>query len=485
MKSQADAPKRSIPQLPLRAPSRLPAKLFMIALCVEAIFSVGYRTIFLAVQSPKLAWVAGIVALLFASICYKFRAPILAALGSLCGTRWLSSRAWFWFCLFLGILLRVAWVFVFPSALKSDGRAYFTVAQSLAIQHQYPGAFWPPGYPLFLSVFFMVFGAHEWVCTLCSLLLFCSVGAIGYLLAIKLANKSTAGIAIALLAVWPGYVTTVGINSKEGFVALLLPAAMFLYLRSIQQNKTEWTYLSASGIVLGLATLTQPGCILFPLVILVADRLRTVSVRAAIPRIFVFSIAMLVAILPWTYRNYHSLHKVMLISSNGGSVFYRANNPLANASYSPEGEIHLSSDGYAADREGYKEGEKWIVEHPGHFAILAIRKQVGYLGDDGIGVYETLKRDAEPSAKLYAVTKGICSLFWLGLWVVLLLGVPLLFKQAKWPVWYGICFLPVVYQWGIDSIFESGSRHHLSDVVFIAVLVGMVLCWGEPDEPRV
>jgi hypothetical protein len=103
-----------------------------------------------------------------------------------------------------------------------------------------------------------------------------------------------------------------------------------------------------------------------------------------------------------------------------------------------------------------------------------VRKQVVYLGDDALGPYESLKRDLDPSVALYASAKGISDLYWLALWTVLLLGFPLLFRLGNWQLWYGLLFLPLVYQWVIDSIFESGPRHHVPYVALISLLVGMV-----------
>jgi len=43
------------------------------------------------------------------------------------------------------------------------------------------------------------------------------------------------------------------------------------------------------------------------------------------------SLFMAATIAPWTYRNWRVLHAWVPISTNGGDVFYRANNPLATA----------------------------------------------------------------------------------------------------------------------------------------------------------
>jgi len=333
-----------------------------------------------------------------------------------------------------------------------------------------------------------------------------------YFLTYALANGIQGGaasrIAPMLVAIWPGYLTLAGINCKEGFLAVLVPAALLFYLkasdcrsvrdsnlapysdlnsdpdRSPRSVRFNWGFVIAAGLCMGLAALTQPGYMLFPIVILGFEMLRGKSVLWAIGRTAIFSIALIAAILPWTYRNYLVSHRMILISTNGGSVFYRANNPLANANYSVEGEVPLPKDEVAADRLGYKLADEWIAHHPGAFVALMFRKQIVFLGDDALGAYETLKRDLNPSGALYASVKGISNLFWLAEWTVLLFGVPLLFKSGNWRVWYGLLFFPLVYQWAIDSVFESGPRHHVPYVAPIAVLVGMVLSLAVQGEPN-
>ncbi len=221
--------------------------------------------------------------------------------------------------------------------------------------------------------------------------------------------------------------------------------------------------------------MTQPGYALFPSVILGYELLRSKNLLIAIRWTAVATIALLAVVAPWTYRNYVVFHEGIVVSTNGGSVFYRANNPKANASYSAEGENVLSADELQADKEGYKEAKQWIIHHPLDFTVLAIRKQVVYLGDDGIGVYESLKRDHTPSTVLYAGAKLICSVYWLSLWILLLGSASRLFWLKHWYVWFGLCFLPLVYQWAIDSVFESGSRHHIAYVGVIAALVATAL----------
>jgi 4-amino-4-deoxy-L-arabinose transferase-like glycosyltransferase len=447
--------------------------------CVETLFALPFRSVVLFGRPLLQAWIAALCVLAAAGALFPFRESLLPPLGRLLRLPSIGNRAWLAFWLVFGLILRLAWMLCFPVTLKSDHLAYFQLASTLAQGHTGSGAYWPPGFSLFLAPFFMLFGAHLWVAQLCALLFFVAT----YLLTYALANRLQGGLAVRiapmLVAIWPGYFTLAGINCKEVFLAVLLPAALLLYLKASESGpgsaRFRWSLALAAGLCMGLAALTQPGYLLFPAVILGIELLRGNSIPRSIGRAAVFSIALVTAILPWTYRNYLTFHRIVLISTNGGSVFYRANNPLANANYSAEGEAPLPKDEFEADKLGYKMADDWIVHHPKDFAVLMVEKQVVFLGDDALGAYETLKRGLNPSVALYASVKGISNLYWLALWTVLFLGFPLLFKLSNWRLWFGFLFLPLAYQWAIDSVFESGPRHHVPYVALIAVLVGMVL----------
>jgi len=451
-------------------------RLLFFLLALETVFSVPYRSVYLGTHSPAKSWIAAAFVLLCVGLCLSVRDSIFSFLRTVLSGEKIGLRSWLGLWLLAGLFLRLLWAIAFPVALKSDGLAYFTGAESLATTHTYSGAFWPPGSSLFLAPFVMVFGAHVWVSALCAILLFVVTYLVSCRFAEGLAGEGAARVTGPVLALWPGYLSVVGINSKEGLLAFLLVSAMLAYLRFTEAKGSDrWLWILLSGGLLGAVTLTQPGYLFFPAVIAGFEILRTRKLLSSVVRTAVFSLALMAVVAPWTFRNYLVFHRFIPVSTNGGSVFYRANNPKANASYSPEGEIVLPKDEFEADKVGYAEAKKWILHHPVDFTVLAVRKQVVYLGDDAIGMYETLKRDQEPSEKLYALAKAICNGYWLLLWSVLLLATPWIFRMRGWERWYGLCFLPLVYQWLIDSVFESGSRHHISYVAFVAMLVGIAI----------
>ena len=465
-------------------PLRAPACWVFIALCLETIFSVAYRSVSLATNSVRLSFLAGLALLLVAGLLLRFHARIAALCASI--SSWQPSRAWYPFWLLFGVVTRLSWHLVFHTVPRSDGRTYFNLASSLALNHHYDGAFYPPGLPLFEAPFLMVLGAHFWVASLCTLLTFLGTFAVVRLLGQELSGEPVGAIACALLAVWPNDVAAVGSNPKEALLALLVTTCLWLYLRASRHSGiAQLGCVALAGLLAGCSALTQPAFLLFPTVMIGCELLWHGITAAGLRRIIVLGVATLAAIAPWAVRNYTLFHRPVLISVNGGSVFYRANNPNANAQYSPEGAETFGSDPFAASDAGYRAARLWIRQHPLDFAKLMVRKQVVYLGDDSDRIYESLKRDQQPSALVYAGSKLLANLFWMSLFLFLVAASTWLFRPRDWRLWYGICVLPLLYQWAIDSVFEAGARHHVPYLGLISILVALgVASAGSIDKQQ-
>src|ERR1700749_3240797 len=100
------------------------AKAFFVVFCLEALFSVPFRSVYLLRQSTAQGWMAGIFVLAVVSILWLLRQTILVALVRLLKFPSVGNRAWLVSWLILGLVLRLAWIWRFPVTFKSDHLAY-------------------------------------------------------------------------------------------------------------------------------------------------------------------------------------------------------------------------------------------------------------------------------------------------------------------------------------------------------------------------
>ncbi len=455
----------------------------VMAIAIEGLFSVPYLSLELALGGR---WIGVLVAVAAAV------AALLVVAVSATAARWnqllrrLGDRAvripaavWLGGLFAVGVLARLAWIAAFPAPLRSDGQTYFQLAQRLVESGVYRDprgefAFWPPGYPFFLFVLMKLFGTQTWVPIAGNLILLAASLLGVHLLATRLLDASAARLATLLMALWPNLVFTSGTGSKELLIAAMLPFALLLYLGAADSGAGPrgWWRAAVAGGILGLATLAQPAMFLFPSALAGFEWLRSSPVRAATSRCLIAVLVIAATVGLWTYRNYRTFGTFVLVSTNGGPTFYRAANPLATGGYTEAGER-----GFAGmnEVERHQRGTAWAIEwirsHPVDFAKLAIRKQVLFLGDDGVGAYETLKRGLEISDRRYVAAKLVSNLFWLALLAALLAAfLPTRLPAPSEHRAIALLGLAVGYFWVIDSIFESGGRHHVPAAGAIAIL---------------
>lgn len=418
--------------------------------------------------------VALVLTVLVAFLAWRAREPILARLERLGEKlvrvprgRWLAA------VLIAGIVLRLAWVLIFPAPQTSDAGTYFQLGARLARGDPYVTPFsgtraeWPPGLPLLLAGVFQVVGINRAAVILLNLLLFAGLLFATDSLARRLAGDGPARLATLLVALWPNLIALTGIANKEAVVALALTLSWLLYL-----SNRRLAGLGA-GLALGVATLSQPATLLVPAAYAAADLFGRVPLRRAVLAWAMLIAGMAVVIAPWMVRNERVLGRVVL-TTNGGSVFYRANNPKANGSWTPRGERSLAGLGeLEASDVGYRWGKEWVRENPDDFLALSLRKQILYLGDDAGGFYETLKRGLNMGGPLYAALKLLACAWWWALWLLILLRM--LRRQEGLTPGLLLLLLVFLYFWAIDSVFESGSRHHVPLCGAVAVLASLSL----------
>jgi 4-amino-4-deoxy-L-arabinose transferase-like glycosyltransferase len=391
---------------------------------------------------------------------------------------------WLAVCFAAGVVLRVLWAWQYPAPQRSDQATYFALARGLVENHRYgfPNgglAYWPPGFPLFLAFWFFLLGFKPWVPLLANVCLFGGTLVAVERLARRIGGSSAARLATLLLVPWPTMVMIVGFAGKELLVVFLLCLVLLTFssaMESVGQG-TSFALVGVTGLLLGAMSLTQPSFMLFAFVLIVYDYIRNQDLLRAGIRGLVAVAVLSAVILPWTLRNHRVLGEWVPISTNGGDVFYRANNPLATGGYTPKGEQSLDSlNEVSRGKVGFRLGKDWIRQHPGEFLGLALRKQILFLGDDAQGAFETLKRGLGIGGIRYAFWKAVSNMYWLSLWVAILLMMANLWRTpiSQNPLLTAL-MLSVLYLVAIHSVFESGGKYHEPLIGIVAVLAAQVV----------
>jgi 4-amino-4-deoxy-L-arabinose transferase-like glycosyltransferase len=390
------------------------------------------------------------------------------------------TNTWLFFVIVAGTILRIVWIWAVPPVQLSDYQAYWELAlrlvESGTYSEQVAGhelrAFRPPGYPFFLAAWMTVFGAQEWLPALTNILLFVATAITVYGIALRISGNTGIGvIAAMLLAVWPSYIAMTGLAASEPLSLLLLSATTWTLLKA-DNGRLSWAI--ATGLLSGFAMLVKSSFMLLPTVwyfyaIVGGDGSRRHIVRHAVLATFV---AILV-LVPWMTRNYAMFHAMVPISTNGGDVFYRANNPNASGGYTETGARSLSQylhDEIEWNKTGYAWGMAWIRANPGEFAKLMIKKEAIFLGDDSTGFYWTLNRGHAMSGAVNRISEIAANMFWIVIWLLvvyeLIRNRTHLRERAD-----ATCILAsLLYLVAIHSVFESQPRYHMPMYGLLAVI---------------
>lgn len=424
-------------------------------------------------QLVSLVFVAVIAGLLF-----KLRSLLDSAIERL---HLAISRIKVWHILVVGLCLRLIWIFLFPAQPGSDGAVYLDLAQKIIDGQDYEiagtKAYWPVGYPVYLAIWlFLVDDVRH--AYLASNLFAYGIGAYGIAaLARFIANDDAARVASMLFALWPNLVFGIGTPEKELLVLSLLPWATLMLLSAV--NNRRYALAFFAGTLLGVATLVQPSLQFLSIVgvILLLGSAGSMKRGAIGSILLLLGFAVLVA--PWAYRNYGVFDEFVLVATNGGSVLYRANNSLATGGYTDRGEIdisHLSE--VDQDREGRRLALEWIKDNPVKFGNLIIEKQVRFMGDDAVGVYNTFKVGrVETGATVYALMKTVSNAWWMLIWAFLLL---LAMKARRDEARTNLFFYAPIWLWlylfAIHSVFESAGKYHVPVVWVPCVVFAVMLC---------
>ena len=262
----------------------------------------------------------------------------------------------------LGALaIRVAYIETTPYKAVNDAGTYNRLASMIATHGDYhtgsgprtgagksrgPTAYFPPAFPYLLALSDVLTGHQAGGRSAIhserieqALIGTLSVGLIG-LVALEAFGTGVALAALVLAAVYPVLVELSGILVAENLLIAFELAATWTALRARRSGRPAG-WIAATGLLVGLATLTHENAILLlaPLGVAVATAARRWRGRRPARGPAVGAVALLLlcaalAIAPWTIRNAIELHRFIPVSDETGITLVGTYNP-ASAAFAP------------------------------------------------------------------------------------------------------------------------------------------------------
>ncbi len=247
----------------------------------------------------------------------------------------LRSKHLLWVMLIAALLVRMAVILIaFQSAetFSGDGPFYLSAARYLdrlwfPADTQQAITSIGPLYPLFLSPLVHLIPKSAEVAQLVSVRL-AQAGVdtltvlLVYVLARHLFGERAGRIALVAQAFDPRYLFTNGAIATETLFIALFIGSLLAYLWA-DEAKQMGRY-ALSGVLLGLAVLTRPIPLLFPLVLLAHTLIKPQGRRQALRGWAALMVAMAVVVTPWMVRTALLSGKLIPVSDTAFVHFWRA-----------------------------------------------------------------------------------------------------------------------------------------------------------------
>ena len=400
--------------------------------------------------------------------------------------------------LLLAAGLRIWWICTNDVWPVSDFEWYYQCATNLAhgVGYRYNGevsAFFPPGYPVFLSLIIRLFGTSLFAIKCFSVLLQVSAVYLVYLLGRRLTSSEVAGrLAMMLLVFYPNHIAYSSILASENlFIPLLLLGTELL----LASEDRPWL-LSLAGIIFGYAALTRPQVMLVPIIIFavrnIAQRKQRPLQQWLLPIVAVH-LLMAFVLSPWLWFTYKSFGHPVMTTSIGHNLWI-ANNANANGTYVDVAELEAQltpgKNDYERDKEKAQIAKNYRLTHPYQgISLLPARLKYLYMIDyDGtewniLGYANRLTTERHAWFIRYQEISQAYYLLLGLLFACALVIIPIRqFRQHHGPTLpvVGLCI--VLYFTVVHLNILGMYRYHASMMPWVIISVGALLALAFPNK---
>ncbi len=245
------------------------------------------------------------------------------------------------FIFIAGFVFRAIIVLVFGDFVSPQTYEYGRIADNIVERNMFAGsahlgpvaltAFKAPVYPYFLAAVYEIFGPTRFIfIEFFQAFLGALTCVIIYMITLKVYGKKTAIIAGLIIAFYPIHAYLSQEISQTIFFAFLMPLILLILIHLGEKWKTRTAVIL--GAALGATALLNPAIIPFaPFACFwLFIKYRPIKLTVFCKRTAIIALFTVLAIAPWTVRNYKVFHAFIPVKSQFGLNLWRGNNAVAS-----------------------------------------------------------------------------------------------------------------------------------------------------------
>ncbi|MCM8818101.1 MAG: glycosyltransferase family 39 protein [Candidatus Omnitrophica bacterium] len=319
-----------------------------------------------------------------------------------------------------------------------------------------------PGFPIFLAIIYKIFG-HKFLFAKIGLAILSSLTAILlFFLSKILFNEKLGFLSSFIYSIYPISIFWTGYLAPETLVAFLIILSVLLLLIG-EKKGNEIKFLSLGCLIFGYLCITRPTFIIIIPFILLIFLLK--YKKKILKKLFLMLIFSFLFPLLWGIRNYKVLNYFIITSTEGGIVFFIANNEYSLQT--PSGFYHAENieefkglNEVEIDKLLYKKTFTFVKENPKLYIKLVIDRFIRYWR-----FYpHTISGPGQSYKKFHQIISFICET------PIIILGFLGIFKTfnnfSNWILIHTILFL---YS-GITILIRSAIRYRFPIMPFLIIL---------------
>ncbi len=421
--------------------------------------------------------------------------------------------AWLLAIFLLALALRVTWLH-FVDPLPTDGRVddaavYNRMALFIKSGDGFqwedgfsgppggpfemaPTAYWSVGYPAMLAGVYLLTDTNVLSAKLLNAFLGAATCVLVYVVGRQVFDRRVGLVGAGILALFPSQVflpTLLMTETPWTFLTMLLLAlTLILTLR----GKTSWLPVALLGLAFGGASLVRGEMLAFPLVLVAVWAIAYRSGRRAAGYGVVAVAAMLLALLPWTLRNWKELGYPVLVSTGSADNLVAGHWPGADGlgSFVPGIEANNAyKELPAPEREVavYKEEVRRALS----FMVHNRSKELELIPKKLRHFYQ---RDSRPLDLIrlhpYALSErnkdlfsNVANVYYYCAAGLALLGLPL-WLSLRNPKKLLIVAFVIYYSFLFGFVFIGEERLHAAVIPVLSLLAAVPLAWASKRAPR-